>query len=204
MAADQQADAVPHDGRDETQNERMDRNWIELLQELRVTQTGTQILVQWIPAHPGLPATVCLSRYVAAEPVRCPGAAGGHHHRAGPGPGQSAPGALPPAAETVDRQIRPPRASSSARRRCPHRRWHCAADPGRRCRSPRRTGRRGRHLSAGRDSGQPPALLPPHTRHGARGGSTLRSVTPANPDQRIDGIISRCWMVGRVLACAVP
>ncbi len=44
MAADQQADAVPHDGRDETQNERMDRNWIELLQELRVTQTGTQIL----------------------------------------------------------------------------------------------------------------------------------------------------------------
>ena len=33
-----------HDGRDETQNERMDRNWYDLLQELRVTQTGTQIL----------------------------------------------------------------------------------------------------------------------------------------------------------------
>jgi len=44
MVADQQADAVPQDGRDETQNERMDRNWNELLQELRVTQTGTQIL----------------------------------------------------------------------------------------------------------------------------------------------------------------
>ena len=32
------------DGRDETENERMDRNWNELLQELRVTQTGTQVL----------------------------------------------------------------------------------------------------------------------------------------------------------------
>ncbi len=44
MSPDRFADAVPHDGRDETQNERMDRNWNELLQELRVTQTGTQIL----------------------------------------------------------------------------------------------------------------------------------------------------------------
>lgn len=44
MSPDRYADAVPHDGRDETQNERMDRNWNELLQELRVTQTGTQIL----------------------------------------------------------------------------------------------------------------------------------------------------------------
>jgi hypothetical protein len=32
------------DGRDESANERMDRNWIELLQELRVTQTGVQVL----------------------------------------------------------------------------------------------------------------------------------------------------------------
>jgi len=53
MTADQQADAVPHDGRDETQNERMDRDWNELLQELRVTQTGTQIL-SGFPAHPGV------------------------------------------------------------------------------------------------------------------------------------------------------
>ncbi|MBA2558681.1 MAG: sodium:proton antiporter [Propionibacteriales bacterium] len=30
--------------RDETENERLDRNWDELLQELRVTQTGVQIL----------------------------------------------------------------------------------------------------------------------------------------------------------------
>lgn len=38
------ANAVANDGRDETENQRMDRNWNELLQELRVTQTGTQIL----------------------------------------------------------------------------------------------------------------------------------------------------------------
>jgi hypothetical protein len=31
-------------GRDETATERQDRNWIELLQELRVTQTGVQLL----------------------------------------------------------------------------------------------------------------------------------------------------------------
>lgn len=37
-------DADPGDGRDESVNQRMDRNWIELLQETRVTQTGTQIL----------------------------------------------------------------------------------------------------------------------------------------------------------------
>ena len=36
--------AVADDGRDETENQRMDRNWNELLQEFRVTQTGTQIL----------------------------------------------------------------------------------------------------------------------------------------------------------------
>lgn len=32
------------DGRDETSNERADRNWEELMQELRVMQTGTQVL----------------------------------------------------------------------------------------------------------------------------------------------------------------
>jgi hypothetical protein len=37
-------DVDPADGRDETVNQRMDRNWNEMLQELRVTQTGTQIL----------------------------------------------------------------------------------------------------------------------------------------------------------------
>ena len=41
-------DADPGDGRDETKNERMDRNWNEILQELRVTQTGTQILTGFL------------------------------------------------------------------------------------------------------------------------------------------------------------
>jgi len=36
-------DAVD-DGRDESEDERADRNWIEVLQELRVLQTGSQIL----------------------------------------------------------------------------------------------------------------------------------------------------------------
>ena len=40
-------DAVP-DGRNETETQRMDRNWNELLQELRVTQTGTQILTGFL------------------------------------------------------------------------------------------------------------------------------------------------------------
>lgn len=43
-------DADPRDGRDETLNERLDRNWVELLQELRVTQTGTQILTGFLLA----------------------------------------------------------------------------------------------------------------------------------------------------------
>lgn len=46
-AADEH-DADPDDGRQETLNERMDRNWNELLQELRVTQTGTQILTGFL------------------------------------------------------------------------------------------------------------------------------------------------------------
>jgi Family of unknown function (DUF6328) len=41
-------DAVPGDGRDETETERLDRNWSELLQELRVTQTGTQIITGFL------------------------------------------------------------------------------------------------------------------------------------------------------------
>jgi hypothetical protein len=41
-------DAMSTDGRDETTNQRMDRNWNEILQELRVTQTGTQILTGFL------------------------------------------------------------------------------------------------------------------------------------------------------------
>ncbi|MDY0830071.1 DUF6328 family protein [Microbacterium sp. BG28] len=43
-------DAVPGDGRDESANERADRNWDELMQELRVMQTGTQILTGFLLA----------------------------------------------------------------------------------------------------------------------------------------------------------
>lgn len=43
-------DARADDGRDETANERYDRNWQEILQELRVTQTGTQILTGFLLA----------------------------------------------------------------------------------------------------------------------------------------------------------
>jgi membrane-bound metal-dependent hydrolase YbcI (DUF457 family) len=38
----------PTDGRDESPNQRSDRNWEEILQELRVTQTGTQILTGFL------------------------------------------------------------------------------------------------------------------------------------------------------------
>lgn len=41
-------DIDPTDGRDETEDERDDRNWIEILQELRVIQTGTQILTGFL------------------------------------------------------------------------------------------------------------------------------------------------------------
>jgi len=44
------ADALPRDGRDETANERADRNWNEILQELRATQTGTQLITGFLLA----------------------------------------------------------------------------------------------------------------------------------------------------------
>jgi hypothetical protein len=34
----------PNDDRDESESEKLDRNWDELLQELRITQTGLQLL----------------------------------------------------------------------------------------------------------------------------------------------------------------
>ncbi|GAB2563425.1 DUF6328 family protein [Leucobacter ruminantium] len=43
-------DALSDDGRDETPNERADRNWLEILQELRVAQTGTQVLAGFLLA----------------------------------------------------------------------------------------------------------------------------------------------------------
>tara|TARA_R110000868_G_scaffold405206_2_gene684387 strand:+ start:23633 stop:24175 length:543 start_codon:yes stop_codon:yes gene_type:complete len=40
------------DGRNETEVERLDRNWGEILQELRVTQTGSQILTGFLLTIP--------------------------------------------------------------------------------------------------------------------------------------------------------
>lgn len=45
-------DADTTDGRDETETERADRNWSELLQEFRVFQTGTQILAAFLLTLP--------------------------------------------------------------------------------------------------------------------------------------------------------
>jgi hypothetical protein len=49
---DDRDDADPGDGRHESVNERMDRNWNELLQELRVAQTGVQILTGFLLTVP--------------------------------------------------------------------------------------------------------------------------------------------------------
>jgi hypothetical protein len=45
-------DAVSDDGRNETLTQRSDRNWVELLQELRVMQTGVQILTGFLLTVP--------------------------------------------------------------------------------------------------------------------------------------------------------
>ncbi|MHA7986421.1 DUF6328 family protein [Rathayibacter sp. CAU 1779] len=43
-------DDIPDDGRTETVVQRSDRNWADILQELRVTQTGTQIITGFLLA----------------------------------------------------------------------------------------------------------------------------------------------------------
>jgi hypothetical protein len=42
----------PDDGRHETETERLDRNWASLLQELRVVQTGVQLLTGFLLTLP--------------------------------------------------------------------------------------------------------------------------------------------------------
>ncbi|HVQ87884.1 MAG TPA: DUF6328 family protein [Actinomycetes bacterium] len=46
------AKSAPNDGRDESSIERTDRNFTELLQELRVAQTGVQILFAFLLTMP--------------------------------------------------------------------------------------------------------------------------------------------------------
>jgi len=50
MSADAPADDLPAEDRIESEGERLDRNWNEILQELRVTQAGTQILTGFLLA----------------------------------------------------------------------------------------------------------------------------------------------------------
>lgn len=59
--ADPAPDVAADDGRDETANERADRNWLEALQELRVLQTGTQIITGFLLAVAFQPAFADLS-----------------------------------------------------------------------------------------------------------------------------------------------
>ena len=47
-APDDEHDPLAGDGRDETETERLDRNWAGLLQELRILQTGTQVLTGFL------------------------------------------------------------------------------------------------------------------------------------------------------------
>ena len=49
---DQRSDRPLVDDRHETPTERLDRNWGEILQELRVTQTGIQILTGFLLTVP--------------------------------------------------------------------------------------------------------------------------------------------------------
>lgn len=48
--ADTTTGDIPGDGRDETLLERADRNWDDILQELRVTLTGTQVMTGFLLA----------------------------------------------------------------------------------------------------------------------------------------------------------
>lgn len=52
MTGQHATDVDPGDGRNESPNERSDRNWSELLQEFRVLQTGTQILAGFLLTLP--------------------------------------------------------------------------------------------------------------------------------------------------------
>ena len=57
---DDDRDRTAGDGRDESAAERADRNWSDVLQELRVLQTGTQILTGFLLALAFQPAFAAL------------------------------------------------------------------------------------------------------------------------------------------------
>lgn len=57
----EQGEGSPEDDRNESRDERLDRNFVELLQELRVLQTGTQILAAFLMTLPFQPRFADLS-----------------------------------------------------------------------------------------------------------------------------------------------
>ncbi|WP_437438613.1 DUF6328 family protein [Humibacter ginsenosidimutans] len=59
------ADDIPGDGRTETLVQRSDRNWADILQELRVTQTGTQIITGFLLALAFQPRFTTLDTFSA-------------------------------------------------------------------------------------------------------------------------------------------
>lgn len=61
MATDHRDDQP--DGRDETRTERLDRNWNDILQELRSVQTGTQIITGFLLATAFQPTFQDLDAY---------------------------------------------------------------------------------------------------------------------------------------------
>lgn len=62
--ADPYLDDAFDDGRAETPNQRRDRNWAEILQELRVVQTGTQLLSGFLLAVAFQP------RFIELDPLQ--------------------------------------------------------------------------------------------------------------------------------------
>lgn len=60
---DYPAPGEQNDGRHETTTERLDRNWTSILQELRVSQTGTQIITGFLLAAAFQPRFQSLDAY---------------------------------------------------------------------------------------------------------------------------------------------
>ena len=105
-----EAGSEPDDGRDETREERLDRKWGDMLQELRVMQTGAQLTAGFLltlPFQPKFPGLDASSGAV-------PGAGGGGRpdHR-----GRDHPGGDPPSA------LRRARQGAAGRPRT----WRCGA-----------------------------------------------------------------------------
>ncbi len=82
--------------RDETPMQRLDRNWADLLQELRVVQTGVQLLTGFLLTLP-FQARFGAAQRVRADDLPDHGGPGGCRHRVPHRPGQPAPHTVPPA-----------------------------------------------------------------------------------------------------------